>query len=236
MNFNKPFLVVLILLGIVLVCWSIQELGKNRQIKEWPQVKGKITAASFHINHRTVSGANEGVRWYGPDVQYEYSVGLKKYTSRRLSFQDTDSKNVNDALQVMNKYRKQPDVNVYYNPKNPDEAVLRPERSVDVFWPLMAGVTCILLSLILSWEPTPTFARPKTDQWRKAALLEYTRLIETYPQLSTGYANRGALYFHQGLYDLAIADLDKAVSLDPQNISCHEMRAKALDFKKLAKS
>ena len=87
-----------------------------------------MISSGLTINHlpKFIDPRADPARWYGTQVEYEYKVGDQTYISDRLSFREADSPNPQDALKVMNKYRREHEVTVFYDPKNPQEAVLQP--------------------------------------------------------------------------------------------------------------
>jgi tetratricopeptide (TPR) repeat protein len=53
----------------------------------------------------------------------------------------------------------------------------------------------------------------------------FGELISAYPKLSMGYLTRGAMYLEKGDTVLALADLDKAIDIDPYYAPCYGNRA-----------
>lgn len=77
---------------------------------EWPSTQGVVTASVFYPR-TTEKGGNYG------EFDYEYTVGGQRYESDLVSWADTQSAGyhlyeVGDAVEV------------FYNPKDPQEAVL----------------------------------------------------------------------------------------------------------------
>ena len=49
----------------------------------------------------------------------------------------------------------------------------------------------------------------------KDAITSFTQIINVIPNLAIAYKGRGSAYYHEGLLDLAISDLEKSIILDP---------------------
>jgi len=59
------------------------------------------------------------------------------------------------------------------------------------------------------------------------AINAYSEAIEHNPKLAFAYANRAETYNQIGKYDLAIADCDKALEIDPNLVIAYLARASA---------
>jgi serine protease inhibitor/Tfp pilus assembly protein PilF len=82
---------------------------------------------------------------------------------------------------------------------------------------LLVALTALLLALTTSRADDWTECA-NADEWEKA-IAACNRLIAqgglSRSKLATAYSNRGAAYLNQGEYDLALADLNRSVRLDP---------------------
>jgi tetratricopeptide (TPR) repeat protein len=227
--------------GVSILCWVCSLLIESRGALNWPQTKGQAVSSLLTITHlpKFIDTSDDPMRWYGTDVQYEYSVGYMAYSSNRVSFRDEGVRGPKTALKVMNKYRHHHDVTVYYNPANPKEAVLEPSNIGDILTPLMVGGLLALVGLFFLFEQFSEFKiqgaenhlhwgniyqkQRKFDQ----ALNEFNKIVEISPNLAQGYKSRGSLYLQQGKWDLAIADFNQAISIDPIDALVYFNRANA---------
>ena len=64
--------------------------------------------------------------YYSPDVRYRYTVNGKAYNGNKVIAADYSSSSASRAGKITRQYKKGSNVNVYYNPENPGEAVLMP--------------------------------------------------------------------------------------------------------------
>lgn len=76
---------------------------------------------------------------YEPDIEYIYSVDGKEYRSNRLFITDFQS-DLDTVKRVLSEFNQSDRVTVYYNPRNPSEAVLKRN--------LHAGMVVQLIALI----------------------------------------------------------------------------------------
>lgn len=87
--------------------------------RNWPTVRGKVTASNVEKGWKTL---------YVPRVFYKFSVGGVEYTSTMISFAN-DHIRKEAAEKTRDSYSVGKDVLVYYNPDNPEQAVLVPGRT-----------------------------------------------------------------------------------------------------------
>lgn len=88
----------------------------------WPTVEGSIL--SSEVYEQCCGEYSEG--WF-PKVSYRYSVAGKEYISDKVEFVSMGDGNTSYfALQVIRRYPVGKQVKVYYNPLDPDVAVLEP--------------------------------------------------------------------------------------------------------------
>ncbi len=233
---------VFLVAGLVVLFWGCYMLKKSQEALGWPKTKGNVISSLLYIKHlpKLIDPGVDPARWYGASVQYEYLIGDKTYLSNRVSFGEYDSRNPRNAFNVINKFRPHHGVIVYYDPKNPQEAVLEPGKIGSIFMPLMAvGGLCAFFGLFffygksLEINPYPTAAymhrgyiyqnEGNLDQ----ALLEYNKAIEINPNFAMSYINRGSIYYQKGNLDQATADFNKAIEINPHDALAYVARAKA---------
>jgi tetratricopeptide (TPR) repeat protein len=226
---RKFFLLFITVTGIVTLYWSCCILKQSQDALHWPQTTGNIISSSLSIDHlpKFIDSRDDPFRWYGTEIQYEYSVGDERYLSNRLSFLKGGTINPKEALKVMNKYRRQHEVPVYYDPKYHKEAVLQPGVTMgDIYIPLLIGGLLTLLGLVYlypeSLECEAENLIHKGNIYQKKgkfedSLWEYNEFIKDNPNLALGYTRRGSIYLQQENWDKAIADFNKATMFAPDN-------------------
>ena len=108
-------LVALLLIGIG---WLGQR--KAASSRSWPSVPGRVMTAEVET-----SAGGEGGTVYRTLITYSYMVGGQQYQSNRRAFADTvSSGNRGSAERGAAQYPPGSAVPVYYNPANPQDAVL----------------------------------------------------------------------------------------------------------------
>lgn len=90
--------------------------------KSWPKTVGKIVEASIEPGWTQAGGSRLYV--VRPKVVYKYMVGNTVYTSSQLALIESNTANEQEARSKASKYSAGQLVDVYYNPKKPDFAVL----------------------------------------------------------------------------------------------------------------
>lgn len=99
--------------------WSIY-LGslilEGMETKEWPVITGVvISSKGQRIDHNKER--------YILEIKYEYTVDGKNYSSRRVSLSNK-MLTLSEKDELLEKYRPQSEVNVYYDPVNPRDSYL----------------------------------------------------------------------------------------------------------------
>ncbi len=238
----KKIYLRIILGGVVVISfWICSLLIESRDALKWPQTKGKVLSSLLTIDHlpKFIDFGSDPMRWYGTDVHYEYSVGDRTYISNKVAIRDGTARNPRGALKEMNKYRRQHQVTVFYNPANPQQAVLEPANIGDINIPLMVGVLLVFLWMFAFFDqPVEVNTRWGSDYSSRGntfqkqgkldeALNEFNKIIELNPRLVQGYKSRGGLYLQQGKWDDAITDFNQVLLIDPVDASVYFNRANA---------
>jgi hypothetical protein len=108
----------LILIGAVCLLIGLRNRARARASAEWHSVPGNLL--SFEVTKGTYKRQTH----YYPHLEYEYTVGGTRYTSNRISFGYLAYDSENEAKSDIERQVHGNPVKVYYNPKNPKDAVL----------------------------------------------------------------------------------------------------------------
>lgn len=136
--------------GVFMIYLGRQSQKKADASQNWPSVNGTIQDVKAAKNYHAGADDDINVDTYSPKLRYSYSVGGTGYSSDRIAFGYGKTFNSESAaLASIQKYSQGSLVTVYYNPENPNEAVLerRNERKV---WGLVGGILLIVLGLCSS--------------------------------------------------------------------------------------
>lgn len=113
----------LVLLGIIVVSIGANIFsGITRSLvsKRWPRTTAQILVSAVYRD-----GADVSPRW-APEVVYQYKIGAKTFTSRRIRFLMPPMYQPEEASGIAEAYNLGSTVQVAYNPAIPSESVLEP--------------------------------------------------------------------------------------------------------------
>ena len=133
------FMTMMIGAGITFAILGYYDITNSKDSNSWPSTIGEIIKS--RVGRRT-SLNNEFVHDYA-DIQYNYMVKSKKYTSNRVSFANSEN-----PVLVVKRYPVGWQVNVFYNPDNPKVSVLEPGFSDLTYMWLGGAVIFFFLSFI----------------------------------------------------------------------------------------
>ena len=113
----KFFLVLLIFVGLMLIAKGSNDIYEAFQTTKWESTKAKIIIS-------TVNASTGGKKIYGPNVKYEYHVEGIKYQSNRIHTSKIMNYGKDSIERIIAKYPKGKIITVYYDKKNPNQAVI----------------------------------------------------------------------------------------------------------------
>ena len=105
-------LALVVILAIILSIWTVWEKKKTKQAAQWPSTRGRVIQS-----HVVQVPADETT--YEARLTYEYAVAGQSFRSKRVSY-----KSFATPHETVQKYPMGADVQVFYNPVKPGEAVL----------------------------------------------------------------------------------------------------------------
>jgi hypothetical protein len=146
---NRIGYYILILVGTLVLIWQGILFKEAQDARSWPTANGKII--SSRLSAERDSGFNKPMM-YGTSIKYEYSIDGKAFVSNRILFGQMTSNWSNGANTLISRYPPGKVVTVYYNPKNPEIAVLEPGKIGTILFVFIAFFFLIigLLPLLLS--------------------------------------------------------------------------------------
>ena len=140
-------LIVLAIAGVILLAVAALFIGigwfsrqKVKASRAWPSTPGRVTGSGVEE-----SSGSEGGTVYRAAVHYTYAIGGREFNNNRRVFGDTvSSSNRGAAERAAARFVVGSTAPVYYNPANPQDAVL--ERTSGVAG-LMFGLGALFLVL-----------------------------------------------------------------------------------------
>ncbi len=116
--------VALIIFGL----FTMREVSRSRG---WAETSGRVIASN--INQFT----NKGTTTYRPLIMYSYAVSGIRFMSSRIAFHSLGSRDRAEATRITARYPIGTSVDVFYDPQNPEQAVL--ERGGNPWLPIIVG-------------------------------------------------------------------------------------------------
>jgi hypothetical protein len=139
-------LIVLAAFPGVFIVAMVVKLREVRQAKRWPATAGTVVLSSVkpHQKRPNEPGYNFGDTEVTnePHVEYEFQVGNRKYRGSRITIGDKTSSFELEA--ILARYPVGTAVRVYYDPTNPNQAVL--ERDLPAYiWYVAGGCLTVMI-------------------------------------------------------------------------------------------
>ena len=139
-----------IAIGVVLIILHRRNIRKAEQSMSWLETTGTINES------KVVQGSNvlmsndedgESTPVFFPEISYTYRVAGLEYTSKRLTFSGVKSFSKREnAEKAASLYPVGTQMPIYYDPKNPKEALVdRTAKKSNIF--LTFGILFIILGL-----------------------------------------------------------------------------------------
>lgn len=150
--------VFLCALGLGSVGWGIWDISSGLSSGNWPKVVGTITESStVEISQRY------GTTTTHPVIEYKYEVNGQPYQSKRVSFSFIS------PLSRVDHYRPGMQVDVFYSPNNPSNAVLEPSMCAAdcVMWGLATAFPLVMGLIILAMAAN---MRRRADRMRASEM------------------------------------------------------------------
>jgi hypothetical protein len=139
----RVFAVVLVLAAVgsaVSVTGSIRDA---RASMTWPSVTGRVSESA--VEESTVGTK----RSFTARVRYDYVVGGRGYTNRAIGFSDAGGSSRDSAEGVVARYPSGATVPVYYDPADPQNAVLERGASPRVYAMALIPLAMILVAVVV---------------------------------------------------------------------------------------
>lgn len=148
----------MLLLGLAMTWFGIIFVGEANESRAWPVADG--TVQSVRVTWDTTRGSGEALpdREYFYEINYEYVVDDQIYAGDRYSLGDGSNaagRRYNSEEEARKAayavYRPAGDVAVYYDPADPESAVLAPGANSGTYVPLIFGAVLLLTGAGLVW-------------------------------------------------------------------------------------
>ena len=138
---------IFLLLGLGVVYYGYRLIRKARASTEWPAAQGTVESSAVDVKRERERDSDGDVHYetkYIPRIVYRYQVEGTDYYGEQISFGNTSSRSPNWAYRIRDQYSPGMEVSVYYDPANPQEAVLQPGAKWTTYIVLVIGVVFAL--------------------------------------------------------------------------------------------
>ena len=118
----------------------------------WPFVTGELESAELKeavYRGRDADGTRDEVSAWITNFEYRYAVANKEYQGSRVTYSDGINKTMRALRKLQDKYRGKSQIQVYYNPKYPNQSVLVPGLDIFNFTPLITSALFILAGVFI---------------------------------------------------------------------------------------
>lgn len=136
------FLSIFLIVGIGLIIWGAQILKNASVSSDWPGVQGEIIGSSVREEQD-----EDGTTYYA-DVSYVYVAADRRYTADTVNFGQYGGSR-NHAAGIVRQYPVGKTVMVYYDPEEPETAVLEPGVTWSSYLVLAIGFLFASIPLII---------------------------------------------------------------------------------------
>lgn len=158
---ENPFLRYLYLLialgGLGYAGLGFVSLSEATQNERWPTVEGQIVTNEVQEHERKRSDGST-FKTYKAVAGYRYEINGKFYLGANLSLHPAERTLKGVALTELEPYQIGTKIKVYYNPNDPNQAVLRSSDTVGAYQAISAGLCIGLVCLALFFI---SFRRPQ---------------------------------------------------------------------------
>ncbi len=143
--------------GLGLFAWAWTAYRDGRLSLGWPSVSGQVTSSSVTLETTQADSDSRLESTYYPSVSYDYRVDGQALKGSRVGVGGAKGfSRKEDAEAAARPYPVGSKVDVYYNPANPEYAVLVRGANITMVW-IIAGCGAVALVLgaavAIYWRP-----------------------------------------------------------------------------------
>ncbi len=134
---------IFFVVGVAVSWWGWRILQNARVSASWPTTSGQIAYSEVRIDR------DEDGTTYHADVTFDYVVDDRRYSADTVNFGEYGSSNRRHAEEIVAQYSVGQAVTVYYNPAEPETAVLEPGVTWSSYLVLGIGLIFACVSFIM---------------------------------------------------------------------------------------
>lgn len=135
--------------GAIFFSIGLWQLYEGWKTHNWPTTQGTITSSQIkEVTRRDADG--DTYTNYRPSISYSYQVADQNYEGHRLHLGATSHNDRSAVQQQLKQYPVGRTLDVYYNPNNPNQAVLTPGVGGGIWIAITMGTAFLVLGIALS--------------------------------------------------------------------------------------
>lgn len=121
--------------------WGGWGIYQQLRVRDFLSVEGVVTHSEVVVNRRT-----DGSSYY-PDIHFRYTVGGREYNKGTYHIYQTGTSGRRGKQKIVQQYPVGADVQAWYDPKDPDTAVI--DRSFGIFPVIFLVIGLAVLGVIV---------------------------------------------------------------------------------------
>ena len=139
---------IICFVGILFILHFVYLLILSISTQKWVSIKGKIDESNLEVTNQDIG--NDMSVSYKANIKYQYVINAQTYFSKRVFIGDYIRRNFSrNEEPLVNRYAKDKEILVYYNPSNLKCSVLETGIHSVIYRELFVGILLIVLSSIL---------------------------------------------------------------------------------------
>ncbi|HEX8823743.1 MAG TPA: DUF3592 domain-containing protein [Archangium sp.] len=153
--------VVLGLVGLVVIGWGLRRMSQASRTRKWPTTQGSILSSTTVSRiappvprpgeDEEETAARPPQTLYRPEVTYTYKVGQRSFTGTALGSDEVEISSERQARDHAARYVPGSPVTVYYDPEDPQRALLEPGIQATSWVLPTVGVVFLIVTGALSF-------------------------------------------------------------------------------------
>jgi len=149
---------IFVLIGVALLVFGVRGVSRAKASEGWPKVQGRILSSEVERSRSSSRGSgsnrSRSSTTYRAEILYEFKVEGVIYNGNRVAYGDYGSSGPQHARRIVNRYPVDHEVQVFYQPGQPEECLLEPGLKKQAWFIPGAGALFAGIGVLLAiWLP-----------------------------------------------------------------------------------
>ena len=149
---------IFVLIGVALLVFGVRGVSRAKASEGWPKVQGRILSSEVERSRSSSRGSgsnrSRSSTTYRAEILYEFKVEGVIYNGNRVAYGDYGSSDPQHARRIVNRYPVDHEVQVFYQPGQPEECLLEPGLKKQAWFIPGAGALFAGIGILLAiWLP-----------------------------------------------------------------------------------